>query len=103
MQNQFENHMSLSLMPLGRTVVTKSLKIVTNLGFRKGWFSKRAVLADVPPEQKPERGYIRMFARNENRNEGTFACSPGTKTGTRVHSPKPPFYESPLLSPSELP
>ena len=31
------------------------------------------------PEPKPERGYIRMFARNENRNEGTFACSPGTK------------------------
>ena len=40
-------------------------------GFAKGWFSKRVVLADVPPE--------RMFPRNENRNEGTFACSPGTK------------------------
>ena len=23
---------------------------------------------------------------------GSFPCSPGTKTGTRVHSPKPPFY-----------
>ena len=50
---------------------------------------------------KPERGYIRMFPRNENRNEGTFACSPGTKTGTRVRSPKPPFYETALVSPSD--
>ena len=36
--------------------------------------SKRVVSADVPP---------------------------GTKTGTRVRSPKPPFYETALLSPSE--
>ena len=64
--------------------------------------SKRVVLADVPPEREPERGYVRMFPRNENRNEGTFACSPGTKTGKRVHSPKPPFYETALLSPGEL-
>ena len=42
-----------------------------------------------------------MFPRNENRNEGTFACCPGTKTGTRVHSPKPPFYETALLSPGD--
>ena len=53
-----------------------------------------------------------MFPRNENRNEGAFGCSPGTKTGTRVRShvppeqkktrvrsPKPPFYETALLSP----
>ena len=74
--------------------------------------SKKVVLADVPPERKPERGYVRMFPWNENRNEGTFgcspgtknrnegtfACSPGTKTGTRAHSPKPPFYETALLS-----
>ena len=43
----------------------------------------------------------RMFPRNENRNEGTFACSPGTKTRMRAHSPKPPFYETALLSPGE--
>ena len=49
--------------------------------------SKRVVLADVPPERKPEwgyirmfpperkpeQGYVRMFPRNENQNEGTFA------------------------------
>ena len=40
--------------------------------FAAGW----VVLADVPPEGKPERGYIRMFPRNE--------------TGTRVHSHVPP-------------
>ena len=59
------------------------------------------VLAAVPPERNPERGYIRMFPQNENRNEGTFACSPGTKTRTSVHSPKPPFYETALLSPGD--
>ena len=63
--------------------------------------SKRVVLADVPPERKPERGYVQMFPRNEIRNGGTFACSLGTKTRTRVRSPKPPFYETALLSPGE--
>ena len=66
-------------------------------GFPKGWF-------------------WRTFPRNENRNEGTFGWSPGTKTGTgvhshvppgtktgtRAHSPKPPFHETALLSRSEL-
>ena len=61
--------------------------------------SKRLFLADVPPERKPERGYTRMFPRNENRNEGTFACSPGTKTGTRIRSPKPPFTKPPFYLP----
>ena len=32
---------------------------------------------------------------------GFGGCSPGTKTGTRVRSPKPPFYETALLSPGE--
>ena len=32
---------------------------------------------------------------------GCGGCSPGTKTGTRVRSPKPPFYATALLSPSE--
>ena len=61
-------------------------------------------------------GFWRMFPRNENRNEGTFGCSPGTKTGTRVHSHVPPerkpergyvrqnhpFTKPPFLSPGEL-
>ena len=54
-----------------------------------------------------------MFPRNENRNEGTFGCSPGTNAGARVHShvprerkpergyirQKPPFYETALYLP----
>ena len=71
-------------------------------GVDKRVVSKGVVLADVPPERKPERGYIQMFPWNENRNEGTFACSPGTKTGTRAHSPQPPFYETALFSPSDF-
>ena len=38
---------------------------LTKGGFPKGWF-------------------WRMFPQNENHNDGTFGCSPGTKTGTRV-------------------
>ena len=61
---------------LFQTTGGKSLHQLTHIGvhvrvvFQKGWF-------------------WRMFARNENRNEGTFGCSPGTKTGTRVHSHVP--------------
>ena len=58
------------------------------LWFAKGWFSKRVVLADVPPERKAERGYIRMFPQNENRNAGAFECSPGTKTGKTKRLPQ---------------
>ena len=56
-----------------------------------------------------------MLPRNESRNEGMFECSPGTKTGMRirssvpperkpeprVHSPKPPLYETIFVSPGE--
>ena len=50
-------------------------------GFLEGWFWRMfpgtktgtRVHSDVPPERKPERGYVRMFPRNEHRNEGTFA------------------------------
>ena len=44
-------------------------------GNLKGWF--------------PKGWFWRMFPRNENRNEGTFGCSPGTKTGTRARSHVP--------------
>ena len=65
----------------------------------KGWFPKGWFWRMFSRNENPER----MFPRNENRNEGTFGCSPGTQTGTRVRSPKPPFYETALLSPSENP
>ena len=44
-------------------------------GRRKRAVPKRTVLADVP--------------LCENRNEGTFGCSPVPETGTRVHSDVP--------------
>ena len=40
-----------------------------------------------PRNEKPERGYVRMFPRNESRNEGTFA--------------KTTLYETALLSPGD--
>ena len=74
---------------LSETVFDPSLKEsgLDFSGVDKRVVSKRVVLADVPPERKPERGHIRMFPRNEkpergyvrmlprneNRNEGTFA------------------------------
>ena len=61
--------------------------------------SKRVVLADVPPERKLERRYIRMLPRNENRNEGTCTSSPGTKT--RTSFTKTTLYETALLSTSD--
>ena len=66
-------------------------------GFQKGWFWRM-----FSRNENRNEGYIRMFPRNENRNEGTFACAPERKTGTRVRSPKPPFYETALLSPLEV-
>ena len=65
-------------------------------GFQKGGFggcspvpkTGMKVHSDVPRYEKPERGHIQMF--------------PGTKTGTRVHSPKPPFYENALLFPLDV-
>ena len=35
-----------------------------------------------------------MFPRNENRNEGTFGCSPGTRIGTRARSHVPPVTKT---------
>ena len=77
------------VLPPGTRITPKNS--LSSRWFTKGWFSKTVVLADVPLKRKPERGYIRMFPQNENRNEGAFACSPGMKTGTRAHSPKAPL------------
>ena len=56
--------------------------IAASRGFTKEWFPKgwfwrcspgMKTGSHVPPKRKLERGYVRMFPRNENRNEGTFA------------------------------
>ena len=69
-------------------------------GVTKGWFSKRVVLADVPPERKPEQGYIRMFPRIETGTRVRSHVLPERKPerGHIEHSQKPPFYETVLLS-----
>ena len=64
-------------------------------GFQKGGFggcspgtkTRTRVRSDVPSDRKTGTR-VRMFPRNENRNEGTFA--------------KPPFDETALLSPGDL-
>ena len=45
-----------------------------NRGLTEGWFSKRVVLVDVPPEREPERAY--PLARNQyiNNSPGIFSC-----------------------------
>ena len=62
--------------------------------------SKRVVLADVPPERKPEGGYIWMFPRNEKRNEGTFGCSPERKPERGHIRQRHPFMKPPFCFPS---
>ena len=54
----------------------------------------------LPWNEHQNEGTFGCSHRTKTRNEGTFACSPRTKTGTRAHSPKPPFYETALLSPA---
>ena len=66
-------------------------------GSPKGWFWRM-----FPRNENRNEGTFGCSPGTQNRNEGTFGCSPGTKTGTRVHSPKPPFYETALLSPGEV-
>ena len=46
--------------------------------------NRNGVHSVVPPERKPQQGYVRMVLQNENRNEGTFA--------------KTTLYETALLS-----
>ena len=90
-------HLTLLKQGCANSVVGLELSELDR-GFTTGWFSKRVVLADV--------------FRERNRKKGTFGCSPERKleqgyvdvneTGTRVHSLKPPFYETALLSPLDL-
>ena len=94
----FGNFLFSTPLPGGLVCNPKHQGISKDLGSRRSGVHKRVVfqnvvLAAVPPERKPERGYVRMLSRNENRNEGTFACCSGMKTGTRVRWHVPPERE----------
>ena len=59
--------------------------------FPKGWFWRM-----FPRNENRNEGTFACSPGNESRNEGMFACSPGTKTRTRAHSPNPPFTKPPF-------
>ena len=87
-------------------------------GLTKGWFPKGWFWRMFPRNENRNKGTFAKATLLRNRpfisqwaflvltkggfQKGGFGgCSPGTKTGTRVRSPKPPFYESTHLSPSD--
>ena len=78
------NHLFFHIKFSSNSAVAKRVvfqRVVLADAFSKGGFggcSPRTktgtrVHSDVPPEREPERGYVRMFPRNKNWNEGTFA------------------------------
>ena len=67
---------------LPRQMSRKVSKIVFDWGFGRGWF--------------PKGWFWRMLPSTKTRNEGTCGCTPEPKMRTRVHSPKPHFYETTL-------
>ena len=77
---------------------SKTMSTIAILWPIKAIFEKRATTVEVDALISPEGGFSkgwfwRMFTRNENRNEGTFRCATGTRTGTRVRSHVPPKRE----------
>ena len=86
---------SLERPPLGTTdSLLALLKGIKTGGFQKGTASRRQ------PKYCHNFGGLQKGGFQKG---GFGGCPPGTKTGTRVRSPKPPFYETALLSPSEKP
>ena len=70
-----------------------------NKNRNEGTFAKTTLLRN-----RPFISQMSLFGvdkRVVSKRGGFGGCSPGTKAGTRVRSPKPPFYETALLSPSE--
>ena len=76
------------------------LGVAKSVVFQKGGFggcspgtkTGTRVHSDVPLERKAERGYVRMFPRNENRNEGTFQNHPSQNrpfVSSRLKMPDP--------------
>ena len=65
------------------------------LGLTKGWFPQGWFGGCSPGTKTGTR--VHSDVPPERKPErGTFACPPGTKTGTRAHSPKHPFTKPPF-------
>ena len=116
MPDYFENNLSPSLMPFGRTVsrfkALQTLKTVTSLNKESRRLISLAIVVCGDTELKCSTCYNRKaqplkspsgpwvnstpnaISRVDKRvvfQKGGFGgCSPGTKTGTRVHSDVPP-------------
>ena len=67
-------------------------------GSQKGGFQKGGFGGCSPGTNKTEQGYIQMFPGTKNGTR-VHLDVPWDHTGTRAHSPKPPFYETALLFP----
>ena len=68
-----------------------------------GWVHKRVgfqevVLADAPPERKPERGYIRMFPRTKARTRVRSHVTPERKPERGYICQNHPFTNPPFVS-----
>ena len=60
---------------------------------------------DTPFGPAPIQNRLSLFGGSQKggfQKGGFGGCSPGTKTGTRVHSPKPPFWKPPFYLPMTL-
>ena len=89
----------MSLLHSGHREKKEDLKPLvcdTNSGVRRRVVYKRVVLADVPRNQKRERGYIQMFPGTKNRDEGTFGHSPYQKPERGYIRQNHPFTKPPV-------
>ena len=68
--------------------LTKERLLKHDLLFRYSWLCQKSGVDKRVVSQKGGFGGCPPPPK-ENRNEGTFGCSPGTKTGTRVRSHVP--------------
>ena len=67
------------------------------------WRQRQSMLLSCRLQRETWRRYPFGGWQKGGFQKGGFGgCSPGTKTGTRVHSPKPPFWKPPFYLPITL-
>ena len=70
--------------------------------FSETSFSRGAMLTKVGPCKRNMISHSGGSQKGGFQKGGFGGCSPGTKTGTRVRSPKPPFWKPPFYLPVTL-